>query len=298
MRLPSCVRIIDLTLNAPGLTVSVEIAHTGVYAKVPRLITLMHYIGLSFQADRFLTDVVEIAAMSSLRDLKYRARIPIDKGCLLYGIMDETNTLREGEVYIATQLPDEYGEWRHRIITHERLVVTRAPALVCSSDCFPSLCIDFLQHPGDVQTVRAVNVEQGNPLEALRNCIVFSQRGDRDLPSQLSGGDLDGDLFHIIWDERLIPPVTKTPADYPPTPARDLGRPVEVNDIVDFFIEFMNMDRLGVISNKHKVRADRKPGGTLDAECLMLAQLASDAVDFSKSGNPVSTFRQSYYERC
>ncbi|KAF3053460.1 hypothetical protein E8E11_008642 [Didymella keratinophila] len=265
------LKTLELMVHHPlNAAAFLQIAHTGVYAKVPRLITLMHYIGLSFQADRFLTDVVEIAAMSSLRDLKYRARIPIDKGCLLYGIMDETNTLREGEVYIATQLPDEYGEWEDRVITHDRLVVTRAPAL----------------HPGDVQTARAVDVEHSNPLKALRNCIVFSQRGDRDLPSQLSGGDLDGDLFHIIWDERLIPPITMIPADYPPTPARDLGRPVEVNDIVDFFIEFMNMDRLGVISNKHKVRADRKPDGTLDAECLMLAQLASDAVDFSKSGNP------------
>jgi hypothetical protein len=149
------------------------------------------------------------------------------------------------------------------------------------------------QHPGDVQTVRAVDAEHGNPLKALRNCIVFSQRGDRDLPSQLSGGDLDGDLFHIVWDERLIPPVTMIPANYPPTTARDLGRPVEVNDIVDFLVEFMNMDRLGVISNKHKVRADRKPGGTQDSECLMLAQLASDAVDFSKSGTPVSISRDS-----
>lgn len=216
--------------------------------------------------------------MSSLRDLKYRARIPIEKGCLLYGIMDETNTLREGEVYIATQLPDKYGEWQHRVITYDRLVVTRAPAL----------------HPGDVQTVKAVDVERSSPLKGLRNCIVFSQRGERDLPSQLSGGDLDGDLFHIIWDERLIPAATTIPADYAPTPARDLGRPVEVNDIVNFFIEFMNMDRLGVISNKHKIRADRKPGGTLDAECLMLAQLASDAVDFSKSGNPVSTSHPIY----
>lgn len=137
MRLPSYVRTSNKrTITDPRLTVTTEIAHTGVYAKVPRLITLMHYIGLSFQADRFLTDVVEIAAMSSLRDLKYRARIPIDKGCLLYGIMDETNTLREGEVYIATQLPDEYGEWEDRVITHDRLVVTRAPALVCLVDYF------------------------------------------------------------------------------------------------------------------------------------------------------------------
>lgn len=254
------------------LTQSTEQAHTGVFAKVPRLFQLMHYIGLSFQTDKFLTDVVEIAAMSSLRDLKYRARIPIEKGCLLYGIMDETNTLKEGEVYVATQMPDEYGEWKNCIVTGGRIVVTRAPAL----------------HPGDVQLAKAVDVEPNSPLKALRNCIVFSQRGERDLPSQLSGGDLDGDLFHIIYDERLIPKSTVLPADYASTPARDLGRPVEVNDIVDFFIEFMNMDRLGVISNKHKVRADRKPGGTKDEECIMLAKLASDAVDFSKSGNPVS----------
>jgi hypothetical protein len=137
MRLPSCVCVFtEHTITDPRLTATTEIAHTGVYAKVPRLITLMHWIGLSFQADRFLTDVVEIAAMSSLRDLKYRARIPIEKGCLLYGIMDETNTLREGEVYIATQLPDDHGEWKHRVITHERLVVTRAPALVSLIGCF------------------------------------------------------------------------------------------------------------------------------------------------------------------
>jgi hypothetical protein len=235
----------------------------------------MHHIGLSFHTDKFLTDIVEIAAMSSLRDLKYRARIPIKKGHLLYGIMDETNTLEEGEVYIATQTLSEYDELTDCILMGDRIAVTRTPAL----------------HPGDVQLVRAVDVEHGSRLKELRNCIVFSQRGERDLPSKLSGGDLDGDLFYIIQDERLVPDFTVLPADYASEPARDLGRPVEVNDIVDFFIEFMNMDRLGVISNKHKIRADRKPRGTRDDECIMLAKLASDAVDFSKSGNPVSTIR-------
>lgn len=64
---------------------SPDYSHTGVAAKVPKLFELMHYIGLSFQTDKFLTDVVEIAAMASLRDLKYRARLPVAKGDLLYG---------------------------------------------------------------------------------------------------------------------------------------------------------------------------------------------------------------------
>lgn len=232
----------------------------------------MHYIGLSFQADRFLTDIVEVAAMSSLRSLKYRARIPIEQGYLLYGIMDETNILKEGEVYIVTEEERDDGHRDRKLLLGERIVVTRAPAL----------------HPGDVQFVTAVNVPKDSHLRKLHNCIVFSQQGARDLPSQLSGGDLDGDLFHIIFDQRLIPSHTVPPADYAPAKPQDLGRPVEANDIVDFFIGFMQMDRLGQISNMHKIRADFKETGTQDDDCITLAKLASDAVDYSKSGIPVS----------
>ncbi|CBX98093.1 similar to rna-dependent rna polymerase [Plenodomus lingam JN3] len=247
-----------------------EYSHSSVYARTPRLFELMHQIGLSFHADRFLTDIVEVAAMSNLRSLKYRARIPISQGYLLYGIMDETGILKEGEVYVATKSHDAIGHKSRKILIGDRVIITRAPAL----------------HPGDVQIVKAVDVPEYSPLRALHNCVVFSQQGARDLPSQLSGGDLDGDLFHIIYDSRLIPDFTVPPADYKSEPPKDLGRPVQVNDMVDFFVEYMNMDRLGQISNKHKIRADIKPNGTRDPDCILLAQLASDAVDFSKSGNP------------
>ncbi|KAF1839743.1 RdRP-domain-containing protein [Decorospora gaudefroyi] len=259
--------ITEHPLNAASF---LEYSHSSVFAKVPRLFELMYQIGLSFHADRFLTDIVEVAAMSNLRSLKYRARIPVTNGFLLYGIMDETNTLREGEVYIPTQQYDANGVKKRSILLGKRIVITRAPAL----------------HPGDVQLVEAVDVPMNSPLRALHNCVVFSQRGPRDLPSQLSGGDLDGDLFHVIYDTRLIPDSAMPPADYASTAAKDLKRPVVVEDIVDFFIEYMNMDRLGQISNKHKIRADIKPAGTLDDECILLAKLASDAVDFSKSGVP------------
>ena len=38
-------------------------------------------------------------------------------------------------------------------------------------------------------------------------------------PNECSGSDLDGDLYFVTWDERLIPPVTEAPMDYhPPNP--------------------------------------------------------------------------------
>lgn len=261
--------VIQHPLNAANF---LEYSHSGVIARIPRLIQLLHFIGISFHADKFLTDIIEVAAMSSLRSLKYRARIPIKNARLLFGIMDETNTLQEGEVYISMYQEKNDGEPLREILVGDRVVVTRAPAL----------------HPGDVQIVKAVDVPEGNPLRALHNCIVFSQKGARDLPSQLAGGDLDGDKFHVLWDPRLMPTFTVPPADYASVPPHNLGRPVEVGDIIQFFVEFMQMDRLGQISNKHKIRADKFANGTHNADCIKLAQLASDAVDFSKSGIPAN----------
>lgn len=33
-------------------------------------------------------------------------------------------------------------------------------------------------------------------------------------PTECSGGDLDGDLYFVCWDEKLIPPKMDTPMDY------------------------------------------------------------------------------------
>ena len=34
---------------------------------------------------------------------------------------------------------------------------------------------------------------------------MFPKAGDIPVTNQISGGDLDGDLYFICWDERLIP---------------------------------------------------------------------------------------------
>lgn len=102
------------------------------------------------------------------------------------------------------------------------VVVTRSPAL----------------HPGDVQIARNTLPPDGHPLAQHRNCLVFSMWGSRDLPSQLSGGDLDGDVFHVIWDPEVVDAVTTypPPPDYPRIPPLELDRPVTLADIADFSV--------------------------------------------------------------
>ena len=180
--------------------------------------------------------------------------------------MDETGTLKEKEIYCSVHTD------RGPLLLTGDVVITRCPAL----------------HPGDVQCVSAVEVPADSPLRALHNMVVFSSHGDRDLPSQLSGGDLDGDLYNIIYDNALYPKQLVRPADYSALNPIDIGRPVERSDITDFFVNFMENDNLGLIAILHQILADQKPCGTLDPECILLAGFHSTAVDFSKTGIPVS----------
>lgn len=250
------------TLSPAHAASFLERERVGKAARVPWLIRKLQTTGFDFLEDPFLRGTVELAVLSQLRELKHRSRIFVENGVTLYGIMDETDTLTEGQIYCCTE---------SHVITGE-VAVTRAPAL----------------HPGDIQIAMAVDVPDECPLNALHNCVVFSQRGQRDLPSQLSGGDLDGDLFNIIYDPQLLPPRVVEPADYPRVTARDIGRQVTREDMTDFFIEFMENDQLGRIAMLHMQLADRKDGGTQHPDCITLAQLHSTAVDFSKTGIQVS----------
>ena len=78
------------------------------------------------------------------------------------------------------------------------------------------------------------------------------------------------------------------PADYPRVPGYELEREVTIHDMSSFFVEFMETDQLGQICNRHLQIADQKLRGVFDDDCINLADMASQAVDFSKTGIAVS----------
>lgn len=236
--------------------------------RIYRLFLLFHKLNLDYKEIPFLRSIVEAMVLRELRLLKHKARIPVDKGMTLFGIMDETGYLEENEVYVTYETED--GRFSPPP-GNCRLLVTRSPAL----------------HDGDIQYAYHIRPPHGHPLTEHKNCIVFSQKGTRDLPSQLSGGDLDGDLYNVIWDQEARPTRVFAPADYPRVPPFDIKRDVTKRDMAEFFVEFMQSDRLGVIATKHMILADQMELGTSHSDCKKLAQLHSTAVDFSKTGVPV-----------
>ncbi|QDS77948.1 hypothetical protein FKW77_001429 [Venturia effusa] len=255
--------ILQHLTSAINISSFLEKEQFGEAAGLPKLIRRLDDIQIPIEHDRFLSSAVELAALVRLRELKYKGRIPVVKGMKLMGVMDHTGTLRHDEVYCPWL--DSNG---YRQVYLGEVAVTRSPT----------------NHPGDIQLARSVDVPLDSPLRELHNLIFFSQYGERDLPSQLGGGDLDGDLYDIFWDPLLMPPGRCTPADYPRLPAIDIGRTVTVKDITNHFVDFMKSDNVGLLSNHLMILADRLDAGTRDLGCIAIAELISSALDFAKTG--------------
>ncbi|KAI2622616.1 RdRP-domain-containing protein [Xylaria nigripes] len=245
-----------------------------------QFIRRLYKLGFDYKKDRFLCSVVEAVVLREVRLLKHKSRIPVEHGVTLFGIMDEFKFLDDEEVFITfdQQKGAPYPDLHNRLV-----IITRSPAL----------------HPGDIQIRRAIVPPESHPLRSLSNCIVFSQTGDRDLPSQLSGGDLDGDIYNVIWDPIAVDgcEFEFKPADYPRVSPLDIGRAVEAKDMTNFFVDFMATDQLGLIANRHVILADLHDAGTAHDECKLLAEMHSTAVDYSKTGVPVNMERLSSIKR-
>ena len=214
--------------------------------------------GCDVKKDRFLAEMVEALRNHLLLGLVKKARIFVPEAVSLVGIMDETNTLEENSVYIGSTL----------LLEGTRVAVGRNPSL----------------HPGDIRILTIVTPPS---LLYLNDVIVFSSKGDRPQGNKMSGGDLDGDLYFIIWDTDIVSRLqVYPPMEYEAPPPPPSTNNVTTTAIADFFVNYMKNDNLGRIANAHIVFADMSEAGALCGNCLKLAELHSAAVDFAKTGVP------------
>ncbi|KAH8171855.1 RNA dependent RNA polymerase domain-containing protein [Sarocladium implicatum] len=230
--------------------------------------------------DPFVLNIFRLWRCWSLKLLKEKARIHVEQSAFVIGCVDETGTLRghssssEGinvkdpnilpQIFLQTVDPST-GKM---FVLEGLCVIGRNPSL----------------HPGDIRVVQAVD----NPkLRHTKNVVVFPSQGDKPLPSMLSGGDLDGDDFFVIWDPTLIPKIWNwQPMDFTPAQPDELARDVNSLDLRQFFVQYMMNDVLPLIAVAHLAWADElKPHSSV---CLELAELHSQAVDYPKTGKVVS----------
>ncbi|KAL1203607.1 RNA-dependent RNA polymerase 1 [Cardamine amara subsp. amara] len=213
-------------------------------------------------AEPFLSMMLQNFRASKLLELRTKSRIFIHGGRSMMGCMDETRTLDYGQVVVQYSDPMRPGS---------RYIIT-GPVVVAKNPCL---------HPGDVRVLQAVKVPA---LNHMVDCVVFPQKGSRPHPNECSGSDLDGDIYFVCWDPELIPPKMSEPMDYTPEPAEILDHDVTIEEIEEYFVNYIVNDSLGIIANAHTAFADKEPLKAFSNQCLELARKFSVAVDFPKTG--------------
>ena len=238
----------------------------------------------------FFRQLLISSCVQSSRELlqRTRIRVPPNAGRNMMGIVDEYRVLKAGQVYVQyTILADQhsYGDddndddnkdkrKKTKILDGCRVVITKNPC----------------HHPGDVRTFTAVNHPQ---LKHLKDVVVFPQQGDRPAPHDISGSDLDGDEYLVVWHEDLVPMSTDNaqPFDYDaPIPAKT-NPPFLTREIINkTVVDIAENDFLGRLSNLHLAFADKfgvddinGPGGDL-LSTIELAAAISQEVDSGKTG--------------
>jgi hypothetical protein len=92
-------RIRAVTSSSYNVTKMLKRENVGEGISFPKLFCQIE--SLEYRKDPFLRSVVEAVMLKILRLVRYKARIPVDEGNTLFGVMDETGYLQEGEIYVT-----------------------------------------------------------------------------------------------------------------------------------------------------------------------------------------------------
>jgi RNA-dependent RNA polymerase len=205
---------------------------------------------------------------NNLYQLVTRAHIHVQNARYMFGIVDEYKVLNEGQVFV--QIINEDGS----------RTVLKGPIAITKNPC---------RHPGDLRILEAVDNED---LHHHCDVLIFPQQGSRPHASEISGSDLDGDEYTVIWDPYLIP-TTPNPSPYaydsgpPPIP---LDRVVTREDRLKVISDICAQDNLGRLSNIHLVIGDKL--GIHSEDAVSLAGGLSQELDSVKSGQHPYTAEQ------
>lgn len=208
-------------------------------------------------------------AIDVVSNIVDRARIFVPEGRVLMGVLDETQTLEYGEVYVHI-IDDDVD-----IELEGRVLVFRNPSVL----------------PSDIRILNARKQTVSPRIKQLyRNCLVIPSKGSLSHAQECSGGDLDGDLYYIIWDQNLIPKSLAVPGEKMmevETEVPTFIRRNSIEDMVQFFCDYVSTNQLGMIANAHLATADRF--GMRDQRSIQLARYVTAETDAPKKGFSVGT---------
>ncbi|GLJ27326.1 hypothetical protein SUGI_0536330 [Cryptomeria japonica] len=277
----------QMLLNSDMALDAVEIMFSGDDHKC---LTDMLKAGYRPNSEPYLSMMLQALRGYQFSSLRTKSHIYVPKGRTLMGCLDETNNLKYGEVFIQVSKANikfyDDGISTYGFNSKEKTCILQEKVVVAKNSCL---------HPGDIRVLRAVDVPE---LHHMVDCLVFPQKGPRPHPVESSGSDLGGNFYFVCWDELLIPPDQDLPMDYSVQKPIQRNCDLMIEEIEEYFVNYMLNDSLGIIADMHAVYADKEPTKARSQRCQLLARLHSEAVNFPKTGipaeMPLSLFPKEY----
>jgi RNA-dependent RNA polymerase len=140
--------------------------------EIPNILKEMLTVGHKPDEEPFLSMMLQVLRASTLMDLRQRARIYIPNGRSMMGCLDETRTLKYGQVFVqisrfSKQLASDPSLKFSANNTDANNFIFEGKVVVAKNPCL---------YPGDVRVLRAINVPA---LQHMVDCVVFPQKGKR-----------------------------------------------------------------------------------------------------------------------
>ncbi|OPB39081.1 QDE1, RdRP protein [Trichoderma guizhouense] len=133
----------------------------------------------------YLSELVWEMCKKKAEILKTKMNITIPCSAYIYMAADFSSTLEEGEVHLSFSTKFQAEGFSDTLLENMDILVARAPAHL----------------PSDIQRVRVVSRPE---LRKLKDVIIFSTKGSIPLADKLSGGDYDGDMAWVCWDQNIV----------------------------------------------------------------------------------------------
>ncbi|KAM3728655.1 RNA-dependent RNA polymerase [Dirofilaria immitis] len=224
----------------------------------------LHNSGVTFTNEPFFRSLLVAVHRYNIKLYLSKSKIflPDSMGRTMYGVVDDTGLLQYGQVFL------QYSP-SLRYISGKKIIYT-GPVMVTKNPCHVA---------GDVRIFEAVYQDA---LSHLYDVIVFPRYGPRPHSDEMAGSDLDGDEYTVIFDKELFFENNEEAMFFPKSRPPEYDTPPTTEDMIDFFLKYLNQDSIGRMSNAHLIMCDRL--GLFHEICDDIARKCAIAVDFPKTG--------------
>jgi len=238
--------------------------------------------GFDVLKQKFMQEIAFRLQQQKCERLKEKLNVRVGRSAYMYMVVDFLGVLKEDEVHIGFSSRFRANEFPETMVHGIDVLVARSPA----------------HYVSDIQRVKAVFKPE---LGALKDVVVFPTTGNVALADKLSGGDYDGDMAWVCWDDRIVKHFVN--AEVPEIPDLvDLGylgkvkgsladlikaegsRSRGIKRMLEESLAFnTRRSMLGICTNfKEKLCYNR--GNVNDSTAVLLSTLLSNLVDQAKQG--------------